>query len=165
MSQLESLTQFFTLNMPARAMQSFSSEMEGMKTIPAAKDYGLGQYRQSVLRYDAVLAWERYPYREFDPRVLVSLLEAWIAEADRSLLEQVGITNADPDWDVGVIDGETATVVVTVPMAEELVIIEDEKGIIPFDGKRWRLADPVIWRALTAQVFGADGPGAPVGDE
>ena len=162
MSQLESLTNFFTDNMPPRVMQSFSSEMESLKTIPAAKDYGLGQYRQSVIRYDAVLIWERWPYRDFDPRVLMSLLEAWLAAANRDLLAQVGITNADPDWDIVVIGEETATVAVTIPLADELVIVEDENGIIPFDGRHWRLADPVIWTALTAQVFAADNTGAPV---
>lgn len=165
MSSIDSLTAFFTAHIPQRAMQSFSSEIDGMKTVPAAKDYGLSQYRQSIIRYDAVLSWERYPYREYDPRVLMSLLDAWLAEDDRDLLRQIGITNADPDWDIGVIDDKTAMVVVTIPMAEELVIVQDENGVIPFDGKKWRLADPVIWTALTAQIYGADGSAASAGDE
>lgn len=165
MSQIDSLTAFITSNMPKRAMLSFSSEIDAMKTIPAAKDYGLGQYRQSIIRYDAVLSWERFPHRECDPRLLMSLLDAWLAGNAQDLLGQVGITNADPDWDIGVIDDNTSMVVVTVPMAEELVIVEDEKGPIPLDGKRWRLSDPVIWTALTAQVFGADGSAASTGGE
>lgn len=164
MSQIDSLTAFFTHHMPPRAMLSFSSEIDGMKTIPAAKDYGLDQYRLSVIRYDAVLSWERYPYREYDPRTLLALLDAWLAGDERDLLRQVGITNADPDWDIGVIDDKTAMVVVSVPMAEELVIVRDDNGVIPHDGKQWRLADPVIWTALNAQIYGADGSTTSVGE-
>lgn len=158
MSQIDSLTDFFKQHMPPRAMQSFSSEIDGMKTLPAAKDYGLGQRRLSIIRYDAVLSWERYPFREYDPRTLMALLEAWLAGTERELLWQAGITDADPDWDIGVIDDKSAVVVVTLPMAEELVIVQDEHGVIPLEGMMWRLADPVIWTALDAQIYGADGP-------
>ncbi|CDL40958.1 FIG00641266: hypothetical protein [Citrobacter freundii] len=59
-TQLESLTAFFQQNVPPRAMQSFDSVLDEMKFIPAAKDYGLGQYRQAVIRYDAVISWQRF---------------------------------------------------------------------------------------------------------
>lgn len=47
-TQIQSLTAFFQENVPPRAMQSFDSVLDEMKFIPAAKDYGLGQYRQAV---------------------------------------------------------------------------------------------------------------------
>ncbi len=75
-TQLESLTAFFQQNVPPRAMQSFDSVLDEMKFIPAAKDYGLGQYRQAVIRYDAVISWQRFPYRLCPPQLLMSLLAA-----------------------------------------------------------------------------------------
>lgn len=162
-SQLESLTGFIKSVMPPRAMQSFTSEMTGLKTIPAARDMGMGQVQLSVIRYDAELIWERFPYRECDPRLLMALLEVWLGMeiADRELFGQVGITNADPDWDVELIDEETAIVTVTVPMAERLVIVPDDQGDIPYQGGRYRLADAEIWTALSALVYapGSDTPG------
>ncbi|WP_423732317.1 phage tail protein [Hafnia paralvei] len=163
MSQLESLTQFFKDNVPPRAMLGFRSEMDELQYIPAQKDLGLGQYRLAILRSTALLSWERFPYRLCDPRLLMALMTVWLNEADRSLFERNGIDDSSPEWDVSVDDEETATVVLTVPMVEELCIVPDEKGAIPFDGQRWRLADPAIWTALTAQVFGADEQGAPIG--
>ncbi|WP_278399795.1 phage tail protein [Hafnia paralvei] len=163
MSQLESLTQFFKDNVPPRAMLGFSSEMDELQYIPAQKDLGLGQYRLAILRSTALLSWERFPYRLCDPRLLMALMTVWLNEADRSLFERNGIDDSSPEWDVSVDDEETATVVLTVPMVEELCIVPDEKGAIPFDGQHWRLADPAIWTALTAQVFGADEQGAPIG--
>ncbi|KYC09993.1 phage tail protein [Salmonella enterica subsp. enterica] len=136
-----------------------------MKIIPAAKDYGLGQYRQAVIRYDAVLSWARFPYRLCPPQLLMSLLAAWLDDADRDLLDEVGLSEAEPDWDVSVEDEETATVVLTVPMVEELVIRQDENGAIPWRGERWSLADPEIWTALTASIFSVDETGAPVSGE
>lgn len=163
MSQLESLTQFFKDNVPPRAMLGFSSEMDELQYIPAQKDLGLGQYRLAILRSTALLSWERFPYRQCDPRLLMALMTVWLNEADRSLFERNGIDDSSPEWDVSVDDEETATVVLTVPMVEELCIVPDEKGAIPFDGQRWRLAESAIWTALTAQVFGADEQGAPIG--
>lgn len=162
-SQLDSLTAFLRGNVPPRAMQSFTSEMTALKTIPAAKSMGMGQERLSVIRYDAELIWERFPFRECDPRLMMALLEVWLASEleERELFSQVGITNADPDWDIELIDEETAIVTVTVPMAESLTIVPDEKGNIPYQGGRYRLADAEIWTALSALVYapGGDVPG------
>lgn len=162
-SQLDSLTGFLNEFMPARAMQSFTSEMANLKTIPAAKELGLGQVRLSVIRYDAELMWERFPFRECDPRLLMALIEVWLAQdsAERELFSQIGITSADPDWDIELIDEENAIVTVTVPMAESLVIVPDDSGPVPYQGARYRLADPEIWTALSALVYapGGDVPG------
>ncbi|EMA4770544.1 phage tail protein, partial [Cronobacter sakazakii] len=118
----------------------------------------------ALIRYNALLSWERFPYRLCPPQLLVSLLEVWLDEYGSELMEHVGITDADPQWDVTVEDAETATVVLSVPLVEELVIRRDEKGAIPFRGERWSLVDPEIWTALSAQVYGVDETGAPIGD-
>ncbi|WP_058959491.1 phage tail protein [Type-E symbiont of Plautia stali] len=163
-SQLDSLTAFLRGCVPKRAMQSFSSEMTSLKTIPAGKSMGMEQERLSIIRYDAELIWERFPFRECDPRLMMALLEVWLASdsADRELFSHVGLSSADPDWDIELIDEETAIVTVTVPMAEELIIVPDDAGDIPYQGKQYRLADAEIWTALSALIYapGADVPGA-----
>lgn len=163
-TQLENLTAFFRANVPPRAMTSFNSVVDEMGLVLAAKDYGLGQYRQAVIRYDAVLSWERFPYRLCPPQLLMSLMAAWLDEADRDLLDEIGVTEADPSWDVSVDDEETATVVLSIPMAEELVIRQDNGGAIPWRGERWSLVNPEVWTALAATVYGVDSTGAPVGE-
>lgn len=163
-TQLESLTEFFCQNVPERAQQGFDSIIDEMQVVPAAKDLGLNQYRQAVIRYSAVLSWERFPYRLCAPQLLVSLLLAWVDEYGSDVMAQTGISDAEPQWDVSVEDAETATVVLTMPMAEELVIRQDKKGDIPWNGERWSLVDPEIWTALSARVIGTDETGAPIGD-
>ncbi len=60
---------------------------------------------------------------------------------------------AEPDWDASVEDEETATVVLTVPMVEELVIRQDENGAIPWRGERWSLAEPGNLDGVNCQHF------------
>ena len=161
-SKLEALTTFFKGNLPERAMQAFTSEMDDMQVIPAQKDLGLNQYRLSIIKYDALFTWERFPYRICDPRLLFALLTAWQDDESQELLSQVGISESEPDWDISLDTQEYATVVLTVPLAEELSVVQAENGAIPFDGKRWDLTDPQVWVATAGTVYGAGGDGAPV---
>lgn len=121
-TQLDSLTAFFMQNVPERAGRGFDSQIDGMKVISAARDVGNGQYRLSVLRYTALLSWERFPFRLVDPQLLVALLEVWMDEHAAPVLEETGIENTEADWDVTLEDEETATVVLSIPLADELVI-------------------------------------------
>lgn len=120
-TQLDSLTAFFMQNVPERAGRGFDSQIDGMKVISAARDMGNGQYRLSVLRYTALLSWERFPFRLVDPQLLVALLEVWMDEHAAPVLEETGIENTEADWDVTLEDEETATVVLSIPLADELV--------------------------------------------
>lgn len=163
-TQLDSLTAFFTQNVPERARRGFDSQIDGMQVISAARDLGAGQYRLSVLRYTALLSWERFPFRLVDPQLLVALLEVWMDEHAAPVMEELGIENTEADWDVTLEDEETATVVLTLPLADELVIRPDAAGLIPYRGERWSLVEPEIWTALSATVHGVDEAGAPVGE-
>ena len=164
-TQLDSLTEFFKASVPPRAQLGFSSLIDEMRIVPAAKDLGQGQYRQAVIRYSALLSWERFPYRLCAPQLLVALMEAWLDDHGNEVMDELGITDADPEWDVSVEDEETATVVLTMPLVEELVIRQDEKGLIPWRGERWSLVDPEILTAYSAAIYGTGHDGAPVGDE
>ncbi|EIZ9128711.1 phage tail protein [Cronobacter sakazakii] len=163
-TQLESLVAFFEENVPPRACERFDSVIDEMQIVPAAKDLGLDQYRQAIIRYSAVLSWERFPYRLCPPQLLVALLLAWLDEYGSEAAEEIGITDADPEWDISVEDEKTATVVLTMPLVEELVIRRDAEGEIPWNGERWTLVNPEIWTALSAKVYGTDETGAPIGE-
>ena len=164
-TQLDSLTAFFRENVPKRAQQGFSSLLDEMRIVPAAKDLGQGQYRQAVIRYSALIAWERFPYRLCAPQLLVALMEAWLDDYGSGVMDELGITDSEPEWDVSVEDEETATVVLTIPLVEELVIKQDADGAIPWRGERWSLAEQEILTAFSGAVYGADPDGAPVGGD
>ena len=163
MSQLDALTAFVTQHLPSRVMQGFDSFMDEISFISAQRDLGEGQYQLAVMQFDAVLSWERWPYREFDPRNLCALLLVWQTEQDDRPFMDAGLDRELPALDVDVGDQGTAVVMVSVKLAESLAIVEDENGIIPFDGRKWRLVEPEIWFATEGQVFGVDGTGAAIG--
>lgn len=153
MNQLKSLTAFITEAMPSSVMAGFSGRMDEIQLIPAHQDKGLEQYRLAIIRYKAVLTWASFPYQEYDPRLLMALLLSWLSQEERTLFEEIGIDSERPVFDIDPIDSSTATVVVTLPMAEELNLAPDEQGPIPFDGQRWKLTDPEIWTATEAEIL------------
>jgi hypothetical protein len=153
MSQLKSLTAFITEAVPPSVMAGFDSRMDEIQLIPAHRDNGLGQYRLAIIRYKAVLTWARFPCQEYDPTFLMALLLSWLSQEERSVFEEIGIDSERPGFDIDPIDSEAAKVALTLPMAEELNLVPDEQGPIPFDGQRWKLADPDIWTATEADFL------------
>ncbi|MEX6369626.1 hypothetical protein AB6F62_16605 [Providencia huaxiensis] len=51
------------------------------------------------------------------------------------------------------VDDETAVIVVSISLFEPVVMKEDPNGIVPFDGKRWSLADTEFGYTEHAEVY------------
>ena len=96
--------------------------------------------------------------------LLIVLFEVWMDAHAAQVLEELGMESTEAGWDVTLEDGETVTVMLTLPHADELVIRPDAAGLIPYRGERWSLVEPEIWTALSATVHGVDEAGAPVGE-
>lgn len=163
MSKLDDLTKFVSTHLPPRVMQGFDSFMDEVSFIPARRDLGEDQYQLAVMKFDAVLSWERWPYRVCDPRNLCALLLVWQEGQDDVPYMDAGLDMELPKLDVDVRDQDSAIVVVSLQLAESLAIVADDTGIIPFEGRRWRLTHPEIWQATSGHLFGADADGAEIG--
>lgn len=152
MSKLKSLTRFLKANLPEHIWKTeFSSETDEIQFISAHRDLGIDQYQMMIQQYDAVIAWGRFPYREFDPRYIPLLIDAWISEQDNELNDS-NIEQESPSMTVDV-DEHTAVVVVTISLAEPVVMKKDPNGIVPFDGERWSIVDPQVWFAEHAEIY------------
>lgn len=151
MTQLESLTDFITANMPPRAMTQFQSSMDDCELTPAPKAMGLEQKRIGYMRYSAVLSWDDYPYRACSPVQLYALVLAWIADHSNDLYDELKLTppTVDPEF----IDEQTAMVQIAVPVADPIILRVSEKGAIPQAGKRWDVVYAEIWTAEEADVI------------
>lgn len=159
MSQLNSLTAFLQQTLPER-VRDFDSYIDEQKIVVSNKDMGMGQHRIGYTTYSGELRWDSWPYRLCDPQLLYTLVLVWLGEHGNALREELSMD--DPDIDPQVIDEQTAIVSVSIPLVDELDIIEDENGPIPYNGKRWRIGTPVVLIAETATVYGADSVGASV---
>lgn len=159
MSKLKQLTQFLKANLPERLFDSeFRSDMEEIQFIPAQRDLGLGQYRMSVKLYDVVIAWGRFPYREIDPTYVALLIDVWLTEHNNDI-DDIQLDLERPSM-AAIVESHHAVLVMTLQLAENVNMREDENGIVPFDGKRWTLTDPEIWLADEAIIHSIDETGA-----
>ncbi|EPJ4280585.1 TPA: phage tail protein [Proteus mirabilis] len=153
MTRLQKLTAFLRANLPEPVFATeFSSEMDNITFKRAHNDLGEKQYQILTQEYDAVIAWGRWPYREIDTRYIPVLIEAWYQDLETDFTEP-DFDDEPPTIDVDVIDDDIAMVVVTLKLSDAIVLKEDEKGLVPFDGKRWSLANPEVLFAENIDVI------------
>lgn len=143
-NQLKSLTHYLTAALGERVMQACEIDTSEVRMINAAKNLGLGFLRTGFDVFDAEFTWYDWPYRQFDPKLLTSLFEAWIFDNDemRDRLEL-----GTPIFDVATGDDDTMTVTVDITLYSDRVIKEDDNGVIRRGGKRYSLQIPEIWVA------------------
>ncbi|ELX2300360.1 TPA: phage tail protein [Yersinia enterocolitica] len=151
MTQLSQLTDFIEANLPQRALVPFTSDMDDISLLPCIKVLGHGQLCTQVRKYTAFLRWDAWPYREWDPDLLFSLVESWLAD-NAGELREILVPDA-PSIDVEVDDeNAVAWVEISLPLVDPIVLIEDENGPIPRGGKRYRLGKPDIWVAQAHRI-------------
>ncbi|EMM4356069.1 phage tail protein, partial [Escherichia coli] len=89
MTQLASLTAFIENNLPARARIPFTSDMDDITLVPFTKSLGHGQLCTQVRKYTAFLRWDAWPYRQLNPDLVFSLVEAWLADNGGDLRQRL----------------------------------------------------------------------------
>lgn len=148
MSQLESLTGFITANLPADAMQMFMSSMDDCELTRSAKALGNNQRRIGILTYSGRLSWDNFPFRKYSPGVVYALVLAWVDEHANELRDELKLPDptVDPEFD----DEGSCILEVVVPLADPVIIREQEGGPIPFRDKAWNIVNPEIWVAEDA---------------
>lgn len=148
-NQLASLTRYLTTALGERVMQTCEIDTSEVRMINAAKNLGLGFLRTGFDVFDAEFAWYDWPYRQFDPKLLTSLFEAWIYDNDEMCdTLDLGL----PVFDVATGDDDTMTVTVDITLYSDRVIKEDDNGIIRRGGKRYSLQLPEIWVAEDMEI-------------
>lgn len=143
-NQLESLTRYLTTALGERVMHACEIDTSEVRMINAAKNLGLGFLRTGFDVFDAEFTWYDWPYRQFDPKLLTSLFEAWIFDNDE-MRDTLGL--GTPIFDVATGDDDTMTVTVDITLYSDRVIKEDDNGIIRRGDKRYSLQVPEIWVA------------------
>lgn len=144
MSLINQLTSFLKENLPPELFrgQKFISFTDSMELKRQFKVITKEQLQGGIITYDAVLEFEDWPYRKLNPQLLFLLVNIWIEKLPD--LDNYEI-NENPTLDIDVVDEQIADITVSVKVTENLYMIEDEKGPIPFKGKRYRIDNPIIW--------------------
>ncbi|AKH22529.1 hypothetical protein AT328_002249 [Escherichia coli] len=128
----------------------FDSWMSDIRLLPAEKDMGLGQIRMGIRQYNAVFDWQRWPWRQVDPDLLLCALLVWRDEQANDYYSQLELDA--PDVNIEPTDDNIAEVTVSMPLADPIILIPDEAGFIMMGGIRYRLDKPEIWVAENITV-------------
>lgn len=94
-------------------------------------------------QYNAVIAIERLPHIKFNPYIILAILAAWLADNE---WPQDEYSLEDPTIDIDIISDDHAQMMINIELIEDLQIVEDRNGQIPYMGKRFRLENvPINW--------------------
>lgn len=128
-----------------RARNLFAAEQLDYWMENGAAEYAQKRSGEGLVlcrfRYDAVFSIERYAQ---SADLFLALLSAWLLDFD-SAREDDNLPM--PEIDVTPLDDHTADVEVTVNFIEEITVVKDVDGNVPFAGDTWRLEDITIHTA------------------
>lgn len=155
---LKGITAAIQALLPAKLHQNFDSWMEDLEMNLIPKHQGLGR-DIGYLSYKAVLSFERFPFKQFAPEIVLASVMAWLMDHDK---HREDFELSDPSADVEPEDNKTAEMTIEVDFKEPLMVVEDEHGLILWEGKRWTVAPYEIWVAEHGDVVAANNPASPL---
>lgn len=152
MNQFDSLYTYLRQAFDASVFDNtwFDSWMSDIRLLPSMKNMGLGQIRMGIRQYNAVFDWQRWPWRQIDPDLLLCAMLIWRNEQANDLYSQLELDA--PDISIEPTDDNIAEVTISMPLADAIVLIPDESGPIIMDDIRYRLDKPEIWLAQDVTV-------------
>ena len=113
----------------------------------------LRQVELGLFRYDGVIQIERYPG---DGASFAAIVTSWLMENDP---DRDGLADSSLDIELNMRGGD-ADLEIAIEFEERLTAVEDENGDIPYDGKRWRMAETIITPARELAALRAVNKGA-----
>lgn len=143
--QLESLTEHLRKTIPPRIFQFFDAQIDSGQLIRTTKSLGAGRYRMGVLRYEALLSWVNFPFREYPPALIYAQVMAWTDEFQNDLAEELNL--GSPGVDMAFNHERVGDLIITVNMVDEITMKEAGDGPVFFRGKRWALELPEVYYA------------------
>ncbi len=127
--KLQALTAFF-LNTGLMPSNTLDAYMEGGQLHPACKNIGNG-ILISRFEYTAIFSFEDCTVA---PEILFSLLSAWLLEFDE---ERFHRNMETPSVVVDNVAGSKADVEFKIEFFEEIELVSDAQGIVPFMGETY----------------------------
>ena len=155
---LQGLTQHLNQVIPERQHKYIDCWMENVELMLCSKDQGLGR-DIGFISYSAAFSFERFPFKQIDPAVVMANVMAWLMDNDE---HRDRFELNDPKFDVESETEDTVLMGLEIEFIEPLMVVEDAEGPIFWDEKRWSLAPYEIWQAEHGDIVAANNPPAPV---
>lgn len=94
-------------------------------------------------QHSCVIVIEKLPHRKFNPYTLLVILAAWLADNEWPKEE---FSLQGPEIDIEFVSKDQVQMFIQLELMEDLEIVEDPQGDIPYLGKRYRLDNiPIDW--------------------
>lgn len=140
---LQTLTAHLLTVIPKNCHSLLESWMDGAELQLTPKHQGLG-VDLGMMEYEAVISIERFPFREFEPAIVMASVMAWLQSNDpyREPYEL-----EDPRFKVEPESDKTANVEIDIQFIEPVTLVEEAKGVIHWHGKQYNLAEYEVWVA------------------
>lgn len=140
----QQLTDYLLDKLPRRYHGNFYSWIEDGKLIDVGRQVTDNGLEVCHLRYSGVFHFEALPFNEISPAYLMAFIQTWISENDplRDALDESEI-----DFDLEIIDDNTADLIFTIHFREPLTAVKDEGGALEIEGEHYRLDEIEIYIA------------------
>jgi len=133
--------------------ENIESVADEPKIIPSGKeatlDTGVNEpgvilYRQT---YTGVFNINNYPFKRNPVELLLGYVSAYLLENGNGDYQI-----PQPEINIDVLDHYMADIEIQIKFVEDVYGVEDPDGLIPLNGKTYRIADPVIDYVLSGDV-------------
>lgn len=133
---------------PERQHHYIECWMEDVEMTIGAKHQGLGM-DIGYLSYRAQFTFEKFPFQKIDPAVIMASVMGWLMDNDK---HRDDFNLNDPTFDIESESETTVLMNLEIAFIEPLMVVEDAKGLICWQGKKWALAPYEIWVAEHGDV-------------
>ncbi|MGI2146259.1 phage tail protein [Shewanella frigidimarina] len=155
-TQLQQLAEFLLSNLsPLVKANDIDAWQENGTLILSGEDKGADGYQVAKWKHSAVIALERFPHRRVNPYNLLAMVAAFLIDSNWQR-DEYGLE--DPQLDIDVVSKDHATVLIELQLLDDIDLIPDETGPVPFNGERFRvsLVPLNIAETVDVQQKGAD---------
>ncbi|MFD0965987.1 phage tail protein [Seminibacterium arietis] len=129
------LTAFIAEQLPSRYKNNLYSWIEDGEIIDEGQQLTEQGEVLAFLKYNAVIWLEQFPFKQIDPAVIKVNLLHWLKQNDPYRYRVESAVN----FDIEMLDDNTADLVFNVQCFEPMEAVEDENGNIYANGKKYRL--------------------------
>ena len=137
-TQLQQLTEFLLASLsPIVKANNIDAWQERGTLILSGEDKGIDGYQVAKWKHSAVIALENFPHRKINPYILLALISAYLIDSDWPR-DEYGLD--DPEIDVDVTSKDNTTVLIEVQLMDDIELIPDDNGPVPFNGGRYRVS-------------------------
>ncbi|WP_019615488.1 phage tail protein [Psychromonas ossibalaenae] len=133
---------------PERQHKHIECWMEDVEILVGAKNQGLGR-DIGYISYSALFTFERFPFQQVDPAVIIANVMAWIMDNDQHRDE---FELNDPVFDVESESETTVLMNLEIEFIEPVMVVPDDAGPIYWQDSHWSLAPYEIWTAVHGDV-------------